>query len=248
MQIIVLVFWQNYMLFLAIHIVGMLLANLLINQQAKQRYPMLTWRSSQRIPETIKQKLRENVLGNISAKVGVIIVNGTDNLLISKYLGLSALGVYTNYALIVQGLSSLVAQVMAAIVGVFGHIGVTEIVAQQQVAYYRNLCLIALVSTVLSGGSFTVMQDFIRLVFGPACVLPDFTTFLIVINLGFTMLRQANLSFAAALGLFWTMRYKFLIEAGVNLGTSLWLITQTDLEINAVLPGNIISNLVVNFC
>lgn len=44
------------------------------------------------------------------------------------------------------------------------------------------------------------------------------------------------------------MRYKFLIEAGVNLGTSLWLITQTDLEINAVLLGNIISNLVVNFC
>ena len=167
MQIIVLVFWQNYMLFLAIHIVGMLLANLLINQQAKQRYPMLTWRSSQRVPETIKQKLRENVLGNISAKVGVIIVNGTDNLLIFKYLGLSALGVYTNYALIVQGVSSLVAQVMAAIVGVFGHIGITEIVAQQQVAYYRNLCLIALVSTVLSGGSFTVMQDFIRLVFGP---------------------------------------------------------------------------------
>ena len=52
--------------------------------------------------------------------------------MISKYLGLSVLGAYTNYALIVQGLSSLVGQVMAAIVGVFGHIGVTESVAQQQ--------------------------------------------------------------------------------------------------------------------
>ena len=246
-QIVVLVVWQNYVAFLMLHIGGTLLANLLINWRAKQQYPMLTWRSSQRIPETIKQKLRENVLGNISAKVGVIVVNGTDNLLIAKYLGLSVLGAYTNYALIVQGLSSLVGQVMAAIVGVFGHIGVTESVAQQQVAYYRNLCLIALVSTVLAGGCFTVMQDFIRLVLGPAYVLADFTVLLIVINLGFTMLRQANLSFAAALGLFWTMRYKSLVEAGVNLGTSLWLITQTDLGINAVLLGNNISNLVVNF-
>ena len=78
------------------------------------------------------------------------------------------------------------------------------------------------------------MQDFIRLVFGPAYVLADFTVLLIVINLGFTMLRQANLSFAAALGLFWTMRYKSF--SGCEFGNCLWLM-QTDLGINAVLLG-----------
>lgn len=246
-QIAILIIFQSYFGYLMIQIIGTIFSNWLINRKSKRDYPEISWNSKDKISENILTDLKNNVIGNVSSKIGEIVVNGTDNILLSKYIGLGVVGIYANYALITQGISSIVSQIMNGLIGTLGNVGATESVEKQRGVYYRNLYFVAFVSTLFTVDFFIVIKTFIELVFGDNYVLDDFTALLIAVNMGFTNLRKANLSFTSALGLFWTMRYKSLVEAAVNLIISLYLISQTDLGINAVLLGNIISNLLVNF-
>ena len=72
------------------------------------------------------------------------------------------------------------------------------------------------------------------------------TTFLIVLGFYVTQLRQSNINFTNAYGLYWEQRLKSLLEALVNLVVSLCLIIFFKLGIDAVILGNLASNLFVN--
>lgn len=246
-QIAVLILWHSYLGYLLIQIIGTILANYLINKRAKRDYPELSWQSRESIPADVLTTLKKNVLGNVSSKIGEIVVNGTDNIMISKFLGLSIVGIYSNYALITQGIGSLLSQVMNALIGTIGNIGTTETVDTQRKVYFQNLHLVSLASVVFAATFYLVSPIFISLLFGERFVLNNLTVLLISINLGFSSLRKANLSFTAALGLFWTMRYKALIEATTNFFFILLFMTKFNLGVDGVLLGNILSNLVINF-
>lgn len=246
LQLTILVVWHNYVGYLLVQIIGTVLANWLINRRARKLYPEILRPTTKALDQATRQSLKQNVVGNISSKIGVIVVNGTDNILLSKFIGLGMVGVYANYALIAQGLGSMMTQVMSAVIGSLGNLGVSANVAKQKQVYYETQYLVALMSSVISISFYVVVQGFIELVFGELYVLHPITTGLIALNLGYANLRQANLSFISALGLFWTMRYKALIEAAINLIVSLLLITQTKLGINGVLLGNLVSHLTVN--
>lgn len=247
LQITVLCVWHSYWMYLVLQIISNFFANWFITRRAKKDYPELTFKSEKRISPAIVEKLKKNVLGNVSNKIGDIVVNGTDNILLSKFLGLGVVGLYSNYILVSQGIGSIISQVMNAIVGTFGNIGVTESIEKQKSVYFQTLYLVALMGIVASSGFLIVIQPFIQFFFGSRYNLTTLTAFLIALNLGIVSLRKANLSFISALGLFWQMRYKALIESVVNLALSLFLVTQTTLGINGVLIGTILSNLLVNY-
>jgi len=92
----------------------------------------------------------------------------------------------------------------------------------------------------------TYFGPFIDLWVGPKFVLSPLITWLIVVNFFVNQLRQANINFTNAHGLYWEQRYKPIAEALLNLVVSLVLIKFTELGIGSVLIGTITSNLFVN--
>lgn len=59
-------------------------------------------------------------------------------------------------------------------------------------------------------------------------------------------IRQISISYITAYSLFWPLRYKSLIEAGVNLLISLVLVIKYQMGVNGVLIGTIIANIGIN--
>lgn len=246
MQIIALIFTEDYAIYLIIVIVTTLLSNIRITLVTFKRFKFLNLKSRNKILPSVLTRLRQNVVGTISSKIGEIVVFGTDNILISKFIGLATVGVYSNYTLIINGINSVLNQGLSALISSFGNLGVTEKNTHQREIFYDYLYIVVLITFILSSTFFTVVQIFIKIWFGQSFIFSNFTVFLITINFILTELRQATLGFISALGLFWPMRYKSIIEASLNLILSFVFILGFDLGLKGVLLGTLCSTVFVN--
>ena len=58
-----------------------------------------------------KNKILKNTGGVMISKVSGILVNSTDNLIISAYIGLIPVGLYSNYLLITSALNKILGHI-----------------------------------------------------------------------------------------------------------------------------------------
>ncbi|HCR2429300.1 TPA: transporter, partial [Enterococcus faecium] len=190
-----------------------------------------------------KDEVKKNVIGNMSSKIGGVIVMGTDNILISTFVNLTAVGIYSNYSLIVTSVQNLCKQITNSITASVGNFAVSNKKKDSfelfKKHFFINHSLIFFSSILL----LTLMNPFISLWVGAKYMLPMSTTILIVLNYSVQVYRNTSFVFIESFGLYWSQRKKPIIEAGVNLLLSLLLLIVFDMGINGVLIGTIGSSL-----
>lgn len=245
-QLVVILYLKNYALFLIIVVFTNFISNFVIDLSARKRFPLAFEKNDTNVPDTIMHYLKRNVVGTISTKIGSIVINGTDNLVISKFVGLTSVGFYSNYVLITSGVMNIVSQMIGSTVASFGNLGATSDVRKQENVYYESQYIVALLTIVITTNFLLFVQPVVSLLFGNFYVLPSITVFLIALNFGYTIIRSANRIFHSALGLYWQMRYLSVIEASVNLLASLSLTVGLHMGINGVVLGTLISSVFVN--
>lgn len=245
-QIFILWTTHNFMFFLIAQIIVTIISNISITRTANKMFPYLTEHKNAKVSDEVVGYMKKNIFGTISSKIGSIIVFGTDNILISKFIGLSTVGLYSNYMLVISGISSLLNQMLSAVVSSLGNLGVTANINHQLKIFYRYLYVVAFISYTTGITLIIVLTPFIKLWIGKGYELKFLTLILIVLNFFIIQMRQASLNFISAHGLYWPMRWKSLIEAVFNLVISLILIQTTTLGINAVIIGSILNNIFVN--
>ena len=73
-----------------------------------------------------KKEISTNVKALLIYKIGNVVTSGTDNIIISKYIGLVAVGIFSNYILIVNSLNNVLNQLFNAITSSIGNLVVTN--------------------------------------------------------------------------------------------------------------------------
>ena len=124
LQIIILVLTKNYILFLLIQIVMNLLENILLNIKANKMYPYLQEKNIQKMKKTDYKEIVTNVKAMFFHKFGGVILNSTDNIVISKVISLTAVGLYSNYVLIITALKNVVTQIFSSVIASIGNLQV----------------------------------------------------------------------------------------------------------------------------
>ncbi|MBM6863116.1 lipopolysaccharide biosynthesis protein [Ligilactobacillus aviarius] len=246
-QIFFLLTFDSYTGYLVVLILTNLLSNIAITIKAKHRYKYLNLHSKKKPSHEVVKELKQNVIGTIASKVGGIVVNGTDNILISKFVGLGSVGIYSDYSLVMTGITSVLSQVLNSVVASFGNLGAVEKENKEKQINlfdnftYFNAFFVFFCALVM----YAIFQPFIKLWVGAKYHLSMFTVLIIIINFAFAQFRPA-LFLINSYGLFWGYRYKSIVEAVVNFGLSLFLVMNTSLGISGVLIGTIIGNILVN--
>ncbi len=182
----------------------------------------------------------------LAHKIGMVIVNATDNLIISKILGLAVLGVYSNYVLLTQTIESFVTKIFFIHYGKYWKSGSRAVKRRSSKKilteyFFLNYWIIAFCSICL----ICLIQPFIHLWLGADYQLPMFTVLIIIVVFYFNGMRRTVLEFRNAAGLFWADRYKALVESFVNLVVSIPLTYA--LGVAGVKLGTLISLLGVAF-
>lgn len=244
LQIFILLFTKNYILYLVIQLLSILLENVSISKKTDELYPFL--KNNKESLELVEKKtIFKNVKALMLHKIGSVLVLSTDNILISKFIGLIEVGLYSNYLIIIQTLTTLFGVIFNSITSSVGNLAVTEGQRKNERIFmcidlmcfwlfaFASICLIVL------------FNPFIQLWLGEQYLFSFPIVLLIVINFYLSGRRQSILTFRAALGLYWYDRYKPLFEAGVNLIVSIILVKQ--IGIKGIFIGTIVSTLTTCF-
>lgn len=245
-QIILLIAGLNYIVYLLIQLIATISSNLSLSIRSKKLYPYLISNSVSRLPQETIQKLKENVIGMVSAKFGGIVLNSTDNLVLSMFVNLATVGNYTNYTTVINGITTLVNTAISAVTASIGNLGTERNYAKEARTFFQLYWGNAILLMNLSFGSYFFFDDFIKLWVGAQYQLSELTTVAIIFLFFQNQLRQIAISFQIAHSLFWEQRYKSLFEAATNLAFSIIFVKVFHLSILGVVMGTIASNLLIN--
>ena len=243
LQIIILIITQNYILFLACQVLATILENFALSKMADKMYPYLTEKNVKSLPKQDLEIIKRNVGAMVFHKLGTIVVNSTDNILITKFIGLAVTGIYSNYTLVLNALKSIVTQIFKSIIASVGHLNAVEGNQKINDVFYKTLFLNFWVYGFCSICLQCLFQPFISIWLGEKYLLDEFTVMLLVLSFFFSGMRQAVLTFRDATATYYYDRYKPVFEAGVNLIVSIVLIKS--MGIAGVFLGNIASTLLV---
>ena len=124
-QILVLVLTGSFILYLVVQFIVQFIPNILISRRADKEFPYL--KTCKELPE---ESERKDILKNIGAmsihKLATVIVNNTDSLLMSSYIGLATVGMYSNYRLVLINIQRLIEKVGTAFTGSVGNLSALE--------------------------------------------------------------------------------------------------------------------------
>jgi len=221
-QIFILVKFQNYMLFLYAQIFGTVLVSIAIHFSANKKFPYIKEKYNVLSLEA-RKKIKSNVSILFFHKLGAIIVLGSDSILISAFVGLTELGLYSNYTLIITTIAIFV---NLFIMGADASIG-NAIATLKKDELYNVFKRISFLVFCISGFSavclLNLINPFIELWIGDFFVLPYSVVVVMSMNFFFAQNRSVVLTFKYDAGIFRPDMYKPLIEIVFNLGLSIIL-------------------------
>lgn len=238
LQIAFLIMTGNFILYLTIQLISQFMVNVLISVKVNKEYPYL--RNARSLPS--RQECKE-IIKNICAmsmhKFGTVFVKGTDNLLMSAFIGLRSVGIYSNYKLILSNLNTLLNQINSAFTGSIGNLSATE----EPDKVYEVFCIldfsIFLIYGYFASGMAVLFNPFIELFFGKDYIFTEFVVILMVADFYLTGMRQMVMQFRNVMGLFWYDRYKPVAEVMINLVVSVMLARKYG--VSGIFIGTIVS-------
>lgn len=244
-QIGLMILTKSYFVYVSAMIAATLLQNMLIYIVSHKYYPFLSERNVQKLETKTVSSIKKNVFSMLFHKLGFVVVMSTDNIIISKFVGLQAVGIYSNYTLIINAVNNVIVQFFNALVASVGNLVITESREYSEKIFNRILFLNSIIVGFASVCLICFLNPFITLWIGEKYILDFVTVLFAVISFYLTGMRKTVLMFKDASGLFWQDRYKPIIESIINTVASVPL--AICYGIKGVLLGTIISNLVLSF-
>lgn len=224
LQIIVLLIFGNYIIYLLMQTICIILENLTVNHFINKQYPLLK--------EDIKnlhldKKEFNTIFGNVRAlmlhKIGTYVLTATDNIVISKFIGIIAVGIYSNYVLIINMINSFIQVLFGNVIASFGNL-ISSSDNKKSMKVFNEMNFICFVLFGISSVCFiNLFTPFIDWVFGSKFVLSMSIVYILVLNFYMNGMNGAVITIQTASGLYRNDRYVPLIQSFVNLFISVYL-------------------------
>lgn len=214
-QIFILFKFENYELYLLTMIVATVTNNIIINNKANKLYPFIKERIS--FLKFNSNEIKENIKSMFVYKFGTVLMNNTDNILISTILGTVYVGYYSNYYLLV---TTVMMFINILIQGVMSSVGNLNASSSSEKSYeFFNLLLLFFhgLAAFCSMCFLLVFNDFILLWIGPEFILGMDVIAAIVFNFYIQNIINPVWMYRETMGLFKQIKYIMVLASIINL-------------------------------
>lgn len=244
LQYIILKKYSNFLLYISVQLVVNLIYYIMINIYVKRRYPWIGEKNKKLDKITIST-LFKNIRALFMHKIGSLVVSSTDDLVISKFVGLIQLSNYTNYNTIVVAIRRLIQMGLNGITASIGNMlnskDKNRVYDVHKKIFFLSFWIVSFITITL----YNTLNQFVGLWIGKDYLLDDLTYTVVLINFYFGAMRGSVEQFQNGSGLFYQDRYAPLAESIINLTVSLFLVKR--IGIAGVFIGTLISNITVVF-
>lgn len=189
----------------------------------RKKYPSIEKNTAPKIDSETKNKIVKNVKAMFMHRIGGVFVNMADNLIISAFLGIAILGLYSNYTMVMTAMTGTMALFFTPLTSTIGHLFVKDKESFKTYYSFFHAFNFAL-GCIFFLGYYAVINSVINIFFGANLELSRPVIFVITLNHFIQFMRQTTLLFRDASGTFYHDRWKPLIEGGINLLLSIALV------------------------
>ncbi len=242
-QIIILFFTKNFYLYLMIKVIMKIIENMIITFVANKLYSFLNEKDYAKLDKSVEKDIFTKIKALFFHKIGTFVILGTDNIIISKFLGIVVVGMYSNYYLIINSVQTVFNQIIQALTPSLGNLLVTESKEKQFITYKRIRFINFWITAFSSIAILIIMESFIKIWIGNNYILPRTVLYILVLNYYLNSSRATYIAFKDAAGIYYEDRFIPLFESLINIIVSILLVKKLGLV--GVFLGTIVSGLVL---
>ncbi|HTO34887.1 MAG TPA: oligosaccharide flippase family protein [Flavobacterium sp.] len=217
LQIVSLVLFQNFLLYLFIQLVCQLGGNLYLSVAVKKHYPFLEKYKQAVVPAEEKKQIYSNLKSTALVKIGGLLVNNSSNIVLNYFSGLRAVGLLSNYNLLIGLASGLIIQVFSSLTGSIANVNAKETLEKKRsvfnVVNFANFWVYGLAST----GIVLLVNDFIAVWIGESYTLSLPVVVALALNFYMVGMQNAVWTFKSTFGMFKYGRWLVIGTAILNL-------------------------------
>ena len=118
-------------------LLGTILENATISNKADKEYPYLK-EPANNLDGVIKGQIIRNIKAMLLHKVGGIAVLSSSNIILSKFVGLVAVGFYNNYYMVIMAMNALLGRIFTSLTASIGNMMVLDNKEQQRKSFLLN--------------------------------------------------------------------------------------------------------------
>lgn len=234
----------SFYIYTVLGILFQIVVNLVVARKVDRLFPFLKDTKAEKLEKTELKSIFKNISALSISKISGAALKAVDNIVISTMLvgGVSVVGVYSNYTLFTTSLSAFMTILANAVNPAVGNLYATESVEKNEKVFnclnllyfwMYSFCFICL---------WNLYNPFIGGVWiNESWVLSDFAVFLISFNFLLLGIMGAPVRFIHAGGLYWNVRFRYVISAVLNIGLSILLAGPAGMGFEGVLLATTVS-------
>ena len=238
LQIALIIIFKSLFAILIVELLFAIFQNIIIRILFKKNYPDVKFTEEK--DYSFWSKTKEL----IPHKIGTLVANNIDVIIISKFLGLTSVVIYNCYYYFIYNISILVNRIGSATLASVGNLLVTDKKKSYGIFLEYNSMLF-FIATIICVPLALVITSFVGLWYGTDMIVNNFTTILFVLILFYSIIRIVLNTFVGAMALYKETLICTCMEITINLVVSLLLVNK--IGITGLLIGTLLSMIISEY-
>lgn len=250
LQIVLLILTSSFVWYLVCRSVAVIFQWTITEIITRKKYKAIII-NKQKIDQETKAEVVKNVKAMFMHKIGNVLVNTADSIIISSFIGVAILGKYSNYTTIMAAMTGTIVLFFTPLTSIIGHLFIEENADASN--RYCNFFYVFnyIIGCVFFLGYYSVIDNLITLFFGGELLLRKSVSFVITLNYFVQFMKSTVGLFRDASGTFYYDRWKPIVEGIINIGLSIGFVYLfkylwgDDFAVVGVIVATIITNLLI---
>ena len=221
-QLFIILVVKNYYLYVITMLFTQALTNIITASAASKMYP--DYKPIGRLDASIVKSINKRIKDLFTSKIGAVVLNSADTVVISAFLGLTVLAVYQNYYFILTSIIGIVTIIFRSCTAGIGNSIITESEEKNYNDLKKFTFLIAWIAGFCTCCFLCLYQPFMEIWVGKDLMLDFSAVICFCIYYFIYEINQLLNTFKDAAGIWHEDRFRPLVTALTNLGMNLIMV------------------------
>ena len=220
-EIIFLVLTRNFIVYLVIQIISTLIENIVVSIKADKMYPYLKDKQVKKLDKQESKGIFDNVKSLVVYKFGGVIMNGTDNILISSMVSVGIVGLCSNYTMVINSVKLIIFTALNGVTASVGNLNAVGEPKQKEKVFYQITFVNYIVYSFCAIAFIVLLDPFIKIWLGSKYILGLAVSIALSVSFWVDGLRNPGYTYRTTLGLFQKAKSTPYIGAITNIALSI---------------------------
>ena len=244
-QILSLLLFRDFTIYLLVLLFFVILQNLINARLATHYYPQYFAYENERLDKAERKEMFKDCAALFVYKINNIVMKATDNIVLSAFIGLTIVGLYSNYLMVFAAVSGVLHMTFRAVKASMGNLFATDDL-EKKYFFFEVMNFV----TVLLYGTAAICiavesNEFITCWIGEEYTIPQPLPLLIGIELLFTGLKLNLAQIRHVSGIFKQMWFRPVVGSLINVAASIIFVQYWG--ISGVIVGTLLAAIFANF-